>query len=72
MAYKVACIPIAHQVGREFGAARTKKAAQLASARFYRSMGLGFKAKQLEQQAEKEFQATKKALLDRMEINGCL
>lgn len=72
MAYKAACIPIARQVGAEFSAASHRRGQSYASAKLYRAMGLGFKAKQLEQQADKEFNATRERLLQMMEVNGCL
>lgn len=72
MAYKKACVALAHQVGREMSYASAIKRQAYNSAAFYQTVGLRAKANQLRKQADKAFEDKKHELIQRMEVNGCL
>lgn len=72
MAYLKQCVAMQHELGAVMSAASKRKIASYASARFYRGMGLAAQAKRLETQADRDFNNTKQAILQKLEVNGCL
>ena len=72
MAYSIGCVRLAREVGHEFSLAAAQRAQRYASAKLYDAMGLKFKGDQARHQADVEFQAKRRELIQRMEVNGCL